>query len=210
MQAGLVISSGATGGGGVSARHSGGGAAAQQGHFLSAQWCDGLYSLCSCDAPVILVLHVRSTTVLAVGNTQTYYYSTFAGCSVSGYSVMVSGRGGVLSDVQQELSCLSRTSSLQVPEQRLLAGSGFRFLPRGPPYDSVFCEAGGWERSAGKVEVMLRRCYRVNDLLLPWPSFSGSNRSQALPMSKGLALRLGAVVPLFLLYRRNCKYYIYK
>ena len=77
---------------------------------------------------MILVLYVRSTTVLAVGNTQTYYYSTFAGCSVSGYSVMVSGRGGVLSDVQQELSCLSRTSSLQVPEQRLLAGSGFCFF----------------------------------------------------------------------------------
>ena len=65
------------------------------------------------------------------------------------------------------------------------------------PYDSVSCEAGGRERSAGKVEVMLRRCYRVNDLLLPWPSFSGSNRSQALPVSKGLALRLAALVPFY-------------
>ena len=86
---------------------------------------------CSRSAPAMLVLYVRSTTVLAVGNTQTYYF-TFAGCSVSVDSVMVSGRGGVLSEVQQELLCLSRTSSLQVLERRLLAGSGFRFLPRGP------------------------------------------------------------------------------
>ena len=136
MPAGLVISSGATGGGGVPAQRwgggpGGGGAAAQQGCFLSVQRFDDLYSLCSRSAPAMLVLYVRSTTVLAVGNTQTYYF-TFAGCFVSVDSVMVSGRGGVLSQVQQELLCLSRTSSLQVLERRLLAGSGFRFLPRGP------------------------------------------------------------------------------
>jgi len=65
------------------------------------------------------------------------------------------------------------------------------------PYDSMSCEAGGREQSPGKVEVKLRKCYRVNDLLLPWPSFSGSDRSQALPMSKGLALRLGAMIPFY-------------
>lgn len=97
MLAGLVISSGATGGGGVPARHwgrgpGGGGAVTQQGCFLSAQRSDGLYHQ-ALNAPVMLVLYVRSTTVLAVGNTQ-MYYSTCAGCSVSVASVMVSGRGG--------------------------------------------------------------------------------------------------------------------
>ena len=68
---------------------------------------------CSRSAPAMLVLYVRSTTVLAVGNTQTYYF-TFAGCFVSVDSVMVSGRGGVLSQVQQELLCLSRTKELML------------------------------------------------------------------------------------------------
>lgn len=99
--------------------------------FLSAQRSDGLYSLCSsmpCDAGTVCGEVPQS---LAVGNTQ-MYYSTCAGCSVSVASVMVSGRGEVLSEVQQELPCLSEPAPCRFLRRRLLAGSGFCFLPRGP------------------------------------------------------------------------------